>query len=134
MVVEKEYAGAHAERIAMKNLLRLEEAMMLLLAIYLSTYLPFPGWMFWAFFLAPDVGFIGYAVNARIGAITYNLLHHKGVALALYMTGLLADIPALQFVGLVMFGHSSFDRMLGYGLKYSDSFHNTHLGRIGKAD
>ena len=29
-------------------------------------------------------------------------------------------------------GHSSFDRVLGYGLKHEDAFQNTHLGRIGR--
>ncbi|MEJ7830333.1 MAG: DUF4260 family protein [Segetibacter sp.] len=28
--------------------------------------------------------------------------------------------------------HISLDRVLGYGLKYNDSFSNTHLGVIGK--
>jgi hypothetical protein len=32
-----------------------------------------------------------------------------------------------------LFGHSAFDRMLGYGMKYTDSFQHTHLGLIGKA-
>jgi uncharacterized protein DUF4260 len=31
-----------------------------------------------------------------------------------------------------LFEHSSFDRVLGYGLKHEDAFQNTHLGRIGK--
>ncbi|MBV6397568.1 MAG: hypothetical protein HFACDABA_03182 [Anaerolineales bacterium] len=31
-----------------------------------------------------------------------------------------------------LFGHSSFDRVLGYGLKHEDAFQNTHLGRIGR--
>jgi hypothetical protein len=115
----------------MKSILRLEEAAMFVLAIYLNTLLPFPGWYFWAWFLAPDAGFIGYALNPRVGAVTYNLLHHKGVAIALYIGGLYFSMPVLQLAGLVLFGHSSFDRMLGYGLKYSDSFHNTHLGSIG---
>ncbi|MFN8388163.1 MAG: DUF4260 family protein [Anaerolineales bacterium] len=29
-------------------------------------------------------------------------------------------------------GHSSFDRVLGYGLKHEEAFQNTHLGRIGR--
>ena len=29
--------------------------------------------------------------------------------------------------------HIGFDRAFGYGFKSSDSFHNTHLGLIGKA-
>jgi len=116
----------------MKNLLKIEEAMMLALAIFLNSLLPYPGWYFWAWFLAPDVGFIGYAVNTRVGAFTYNLLHHKGLAIACYITGVYFAIDPLQFAGLVLFGHSSFDRILGYGLKYPDSFQNTHLGPIGR--
>ncbi len=115
----------------MKNLIRLEEGLMLALAIYLNILLPYAGWLYWAFFLTPDIGFIGYAFNTRAGAFTYNLLHHKGLAIALYLTGSLFSLPWLQFAGLVLFGHSSFDRMLGYGLKFGDSFQNTHLGPIG---
>jgi len=32
----------------------------------------------------------------------------------------------------VLYGHSSFDRLCGYGLKYVDDFKHTHLGWIGK--
>lgn len=115
----------------MKNLLRIEEAAMLLAAVYLNSALPYPWWLFWALFLVPDIGFVGYAFSPRVGAITYNILHHKGIALALYLAGLQFSVTALQFAGLLLFGHSAFDRMLGYGLKYADSFHNTHLGPIG---
>lgn len=31
-----------------------------------------------------------------------------------------------------LLGRSSFDRILGYGLKHEDAFQNTHLGRIGR--
>jgi hypothetical protein len=39
----------------MKNLIRIEEGMMLILAIYLNMLLPTKGWIFWACFLAPDL-------------------------------------------------------------------------------
>jgi len=35
-------------------------------------------------------------------------------------------------VGIILFSHSAMDRVFGYGLKYPDSFKNTHLGKIGK--
>jgi hypothetical protein len=117
----------------MKNILRLEELMMFAFAVYLNKFLSFPWWLYWACFLAPDLSFIGYAVNTRVGAFFYNLLHHKGLAILLYVMGLSTSNELLQFTGLLLFGHSSFDRMLGYGLKYNDSFTNTHLGLIGKA-
>jgi hypothetical protein len=117
----------------MKNLLRIEEAAMFGLAIYLNSFLPFSGWVFWAWFLAPDLGMLGYLVNTRMGALTYNILHHKGIAIALYLAGYFLVVHELTLAGVVLFGHSSFDRIVGYGLKFSDNFKNTHLGWIGKA-
>jgi len=35
-------------------------------------------------------------------------------------------------MAVVIFGHSSLDRFLGFGLKYFDGFNVTHLGTIGK--
>ncbi|MBX2917546.1 MAG: DUF4260 domain-containing protein [Cyclobacteriaceae bacterium] len=116
----------------MKNLLKLEEVLMFGLAIYLNSLLPFAGWVFWALFLLPDIGMLGYLVNARVGAITYNIFHHKGIAIAFYFLGVFLAIPELTLAGVVLFGHSSFDRILGYGLKHFDNFKNTHLGWIGK--
>ena len=87
--------------------------------------------MYLAFFLAPDLSMFGYLLNTRIGAALYNLFHHKGIAIAAYLAGVYLHIPQLMFAGALLFGHSSFDRILGYGLKYSDDFKNTHLGWIG---
>jgi len=83
--------------------------------------------------LAPDLGMLGYLAGPRVGAISYNLAHHKGLAVLLFVVGGSLQIPLLQLAGLVILGHSSLDRMLGYGLKYSDSFQHTHLGMIGRA-
>jgi hypothetical protein len=49
-----------------------------------------------------------------------------------YVLGAYFNNQLLQLIGLILFGHSSMDRALGYGLKYPDSFQNTHLGIIGK--
>jgi len=75
----------------------------------------------------------GYLINTRIKAITYNLLHHNGIAIALYLAGYFLIIHELTLAGVVLFGHSSFDRIVGYGLKFSGNFKNTHLGWIGKS-
>lgn len=116
----------------MKNLLRLEEAALFALALYLNSLLPFAGWVFWAWLLAPDVSMLGYVINTRIGAILYNIVHHKGLAVAIYITGQLLQQPELMLAGVVLLAHSSMDRVFGYGLKYADDFKNTHLGWIGK--
>lgn len=116
----------------MKILVRLEEAAMFALTIYLFSRLSFDWWWYPALILAPDLSMIGYLVNTRIGAITYNFAHHKAVAIIVYIVGLSLGNEAWQLAGLILFGHSSMDRLFGYGLKYFDSFTHTHLGMIGK--
>jgi hypothetical protein len=75
---------------------------------------------------------IGYLMNPRFGAWTYNLIHHKGTGVTLYVLGSLLTIHWLMFAGTLLFAHSSFDRIFNYGLKHEDAFQNTHLGRIGR--
>lgn len=117
----------------MKIIIKLEEAAMWLLTVVaFYTQLHFSGWVYWAWFLVPDISMLGYLTNTKLGAFFYNLFHHKALAVAVYIAGWYFQSEALQLAGLVLFGHSSFDRMMGYGLKYSDSFSHTHLGTIGK--
>jgi hypothetical protein len=116
----------------MKNLLKLEELFMFGLALFLFSQLDY-GWGWFALlFFAPDLSMIGYLANPRLGAWTYNLVHHKGLAVALYVFGALLSVPWLMFAGTLLFAHSSFDRVFGYGLKYPESFQATHLGKIGR--
>lgn len=116
----------------MKNLLRLEEAALFGLAVYLNSRLPFSGWVFWAWLLAPDLSMLGYLVTPRAGAVLYNVVHHKGVAIGLYLAGYFLALHELTFAGVVLLAHSSMDRVFGYGLKFTDDFKHTHLGWIGK--
>ncbi len=115
----------------MKRVLALEEFFLFLLSIFLFHLLNYPWWLFPVLLLAPDLSMAGYLFNPRLGAILYNLVHHRAVGISLYVLGALWGIQPLQLAGLILFGHSCLDRVLGYGLKYSDSFQNTHLGRIG---
>ncbi len=116
----------------MKNLLRLEELALFVLAIYLFTELDYAWWVFPLLLLTPDLGAIGYLGGSRIGAATYNLTHHKGIAVVAYLAGVLLGSQILQLIGVIMLAHSSIDRVVGYGLKYPDSSDHTHLGYIGK--
>ena len=71
----------------MKNLLKLEELFLLGLALFLFSQLDY-GWGWYALlFLAPDLSMVGYLANPRVGSWTYNLIHHKGLAVALYVLG-----------------------------------------------
>lgn len=116
----------------MKNIIRIEEFGMLLLSIVLFAQTGFAWWWFPLLILVPDVSMIGYAVNNRVGALVYNLFHHKAVAILVYFAGFFAGIPVLELAGAILFGHSSMDRMFGYGLKFKNSFKHTHLGWIGE--
>jgi len=116
----------------MKNLLRLEELLMFGFALVLFSRLEASWGLFALLFFSPDVSMLGYLANPRFGAWAYNLIHHKGLGLALYTLGILWPTSWLAFAGILLFAHSSFDRTLGYGLKHEDAFQNTHLGRIGR--
>ena len=116
----------------MKNLIRFEEFLMLAFALLLFSGLDYSWWLFALLFFAPDLSMLGYLINPRLGAWTYNLIHHKGLAVTLYALGYLLTVPWLMFAGTLLFAHSSFDRIFGYGLKHEDSFQHTHLGMIGR--
>ena len=116
----------------MKNLLKLEEAFMFGLSIFLFSKLDYAWWWYPVLILAPDLSMVGYLMDTRLGAITYNFIHHKALGISLFVLGVILANQLLQLTGLILFGHSSMDRTLGYGLKYSDSFQNTHLGLIGR--
>lgn len=118
----------------MKNILRLEETIMFFFSIFIFSKLEFSWWWFPVLLLVPDISMIGYLINPKIGAGSYNIVHHKGIALAVFALGFFYSNPYLQLTGIILFAHSSMDRVFGYGLKYNDNFHNTHLGIIGKSN
>jgi hypothetical protein len=118
----------------MKTIIQLEELGMLVLSIFLFNLLPFEWWWFFVLFLSPDISMLGYIAGNKVGAILYNIFHHKGIGIALYISGFALDNDVLKLAGLILFGHASFDRMMGYGLKTFEGFKSTHLGTIGKAE
>lgn len=80
--------------------------------------------------MLPDIGMLGYLINTKIGAITYNIFHHKGLAIVIFLVGIYFEIEVVQLTGIILFSHASLDRIFGYGLKYADHFKNTHLGSL----
>ncbi|MBX2980634.1 MAG: DUF4260 domain-containing protein [Flavobacteriales bacterium] len=131
----------------MKTLLRLEELaqflFVLALVIFWQQLLQLPWWIYLLLLLGPDISMLGYLVSSRVGAVAYNLFHHKGLAMLFLAAGLASFVSEpfmrggameqnLILVGLILYGHASMDRIFGYGLKFGDNFHHTHLGWIGK--
>ena len=115
----------------MKNLIRLEEIAMLCISIYVLYHLKADWWFYLLMMLGPDISMLGYLAGPKIGAFTYNLFHHKMIAIAFFIVGVVTSTWILQAIGAILFGHSSMDRMFGYGLKYNSAFSDTHLGKIG---
>jgi hypothetical protein len=116
----------------MKIILRLEEFCIFLFSIYLFSTLDYSWWLFPLLLFVPDISMIGYLRDSKLGAIIYNFVHFRALALFLFVFGIYTSAPLISLFGAIMFAHSSLDRAFGYGLKFSDSFGHTHLGRIGK--
>ncbi len=114
----------------MKTLLKSEELVQFVGAIYLFSQLNFAWWWFPALLLFPDLSMVGYLINPAVGAVLYNVVHHKGLGIIIGLVGLMMGSQNLMLAGIILFAHSSIDRMLGYGLKYSDSFKHTSLGTL----
>jgi hypothetical protein len=52
----------------------------------------------------------------------------------LALSGLVLHAPLVLPIALIWANHIGVDRLMGYGLKYSDGFGWTHLGRLGKPE
>ena len=129
----------------MKGLLKLEELAQFLVCLVALIASDVPWWTYLLLALGPDIGMLGYLVDPKVGAITYNMLHHKGLALLVAAIGgvtlylmLMTESPEgieriTLLAGIILYGHASMDRIFGYGLKFGDSFQHTHLGWIGRA-
>jgi hypothetical protein len=116
----------------MKTVIKLEELGLFVLGIYLFSLLHYQWWWFLVLILAPDLSMLGYAFGNKSGAFFYNLFHHKGIAVLLYIIGCYLEIEIVELIGIILFSHSAMDRIFGYGLKYEKGFKYTHLGEIGK--
>lgn len=116
----------------MKQILRLEEVALFGAAVFGLIYLNAAWWWYPLLILGPDISMLGYLAGNVSGAVCYNLFHHKGLAVVLFVSGLLIKEPLLQLTGITLFGHASMDRLFGYGLKTFEGFKLTHLGIIGK--
>src|SRR5215208_1351938 len=105
----------------MKTLFKLEELAFLVLSFYLFLALDYAWWWFPLLFFVPDVSLAGYLINPNAGALIYNVVHNKALSVLLYLTGSLTQLPALQLAGVMMFGHSSLDRALGFPLQQTET-------------
>ena len=111
---------------------RLEGIVAFLLCFLAYLALGYPLLFFVILFFSIDLTMLGYLVDARVGALIYNLGHSYllpliGLALAYW----LESPPAFAFM-LIWLAHIGLDRAVGFGLKFRTGFSDTHLGRVGR--
>jgi hypothetical protein len=114
-------------------LLRLEGLVLLTAMVALYAWQGASWWLFAVLFFTPDLSFAGYLLGPRTGAVVYNAVHTTLVPGALLGIGIMLGQPLAVALAIIWLAHIGFDRALGYGLKYSEGFGFTHLGRIGRA-
>lgn len=119
----------------MALIVKAEELAMTAITIYLLTIFNpgLPVWIWVLLFFSPDISIIAYLIGPGVGAFIYNVFHHRAVAVILAAAGLLFHNDIAIASGILLFSHSSFDRMMGYGLKFTDDFKHTSLGWIGNS-
>ncbi|BEV14464.1 DUF4260 domain-containing protein [Herbaspirillum sp. DW155] len=115
-----------------RRVLRAEGALLLVVAV-LAYARWGEGWSwFCATFLLPDLALLGYLAGPRAGALAYNASHSTLGPLGCLLLAGAGGPPVLLPLALIWLAHIGFDRSLGYGLKRSEGFGATHLGRIGR--
>ncbi|MBM2710954.1 DUF4260 domain-containing protein [Mesorhizobium caraganae] len=112
--------------------IRLEWAAVAVVGIVLYALSGTSWWLFALLILAPDLSMLGYLAGPRVGAVAYNALHILIVPLFLALAGYFLANSMATAIGLIWIIHIAVDRALGYGLKLSSGFQDTHLGRIGR--
>jgi len=112
--------------------LRLEGAAAFIAGMALFGWLGGPWLFILPLLLLPDLSAVGYLRGPRLGAFTYNVVHNWALGLAVLGVAFAMDSVPLAIAGAVLIAHVGMDRAVGYGLKLSTSFHDTHLGRMGR--
>jgi hypothetical protein len=114
------------------TLLRLEGLSVAAVSAVLYAHTGASWWLFAALWLVPDLSMLGYLGGSCRGARVYNAAHTYTVPAALALSALFLHVGVLLPLSLIWVNHIGVDRLMGYGLKYSDGFGWTHLGQLGK--
>lgn len=112
-----------------KNILRIENFLIFFTGLALFHNFSDNWLLFVLVFLIPDVSMVGYLVNKKLGAITYNLIHNYALCLFLIFFGLVFQELNLMIAASVLLSHVGIDRVFGFGLKYEE-FKKTHIQKI----
>ena len=111
-------------------LLRAEGAILLAASLLLYYQIGASWLLFVLLLFAPDLSMLGYLAGKPAGAAIYNLAHTYAEPATLALYGVLGGSALALALGLIWLAHIGMDRLLGYGLKYTTDFKDTHLGRV----
>ena len=111
-------------------LLQLEGVVVLAGSVFAYALLHAPWWLFALLLLAPDLSALGYAINVRVGMVSYNMVHTMLFPAILLLTGFLTGNGTAEAIALIWLAHIGMDRAAGFGLKYPTKFQDTHLQHV----
>lgn len=109
--------------------LRTEGAIIFICCLVAYLWLGYPLLWFLVLFFSFDISIIGYAINTRVGAITYNAVHSFIGPALLVTIGLITANTMCTGYALIWFSHLGFDRMIGFGFMKPTQFGDSNLGR-----
>jgi hypothetical protein len=118
---------------AVRYILRIEGLAIAAASIVLYARTGATWWLFAALWLAPDLSMLGYLISPCRGARIYNAFHTYTLPITLGLAAWFLHAKGLAPLALIWVNHIAVDRLLGYGLKFSNGFGWTHLGIKGKA-
>ncbi len=127
-MVQRDHSKQHISIPGM--FLRLEGLSIFIGMIVLYAYFGYSWWIFALCLLVPDVAIAAYLINKQAGALAYNIVHSYVIPLILVITCLIGEVPIGLQIGLIWLAHIGMDRCVGYGLKYTTNFNDTHLARV----
>jgi hypothetical protein len=113
-----------------RTLLHIEGFAVFVAAIVLYAQQGYNWWAFALLLLAPDLAMVGYLLNQRTGTIAYNIFHTYSLPIILGLLSFFFGWALGLQLALIWFAHIGMDRTVGYGLKYTSGFKDTHLGRV----
>jgi hypothetical protein len=131
LIVPQTKASA-IRRVSVFGLLKFEGLALFLIAVCLYARGGYSWQEFALLFLAPYLSLAFYLAGRRAGALFYNVAHSTILPIAIAGISTVVGRPEGLRIALIWLAHIGLDRALGYGLKRTSGFGDTHLGKIGK--
>jgi len=118
---------------SVRGLLRFEGLVLFIVsAVGYFALTGYPWWLFVALFMVPDLALLVFMADRRTGVIVYNALHTKIGPIVLLAVMFATSQLVWGALAAIWLAHIGMDRMVGYGLRYTDETDMTHLGPVGQ--